>query len=315
MCRGGFCPAAVPHTEKTAEPIARYGDLEETIMMKRASQIAALAAGASLFAAAAVAEPNLDVTLEIDGEEIGTIAEAPDDSPFDQLISGWHFRTDETRALQTDDFDNPAFLAVDYGEELWGTVEGTENKSCASCHEDASVSMAGVRASVPKWNEAAGRPYTMQNFVNSCREERMGAEPWKWESTEMLGMTSFIAVQSRGMPVDVQIDGPMEEWFEKGKEIYYTRVGQLDMSCANCHQQHNGQMIRADHLSQGHSNGFPTYRLKWQGVGSLHRRFTGCMRNIRAVPYKRGSDEFVALELYLAHRGSGLAVESPSVRQ
>ena len=155
----------------------------------------------------------------------------------------------------------------------------------------------------------------MQNFVNSCREERMGAEPWKWESTEMLGMTSFIAVQSRGMPVDVQIDGPMEEWFEKGKEIYYTRVGQLDMSCANCHQQHNGQMIRADHLSQGHSNGFPTYRLKWQGVGSLHRRFTGCMRNIRAVPYKRGSDEFVALELYLAHRGSGLAVESPSVRQ
>ena len=106
----------------------------------------------------------------------------------------------------------------------------------------------------------------------------------------------------------------MEPWVKRGKELYYTRVGQLDMSCANCHEANYGKFIRADYLSQGQSNGFPTYRLKWQKVGSLHRRFKGCMKNIRAKPYKRGSDEFVAMEIYLAQRGKGLQVESPAVR-
>jgi sulfur-oxidizing protein SoxA len=73
--------------------------------------------------------------------------------------------------------------------------------------------------------------------------------------------------------------------------------------------------IRADTLSQGQSNGFPTYRLKWQKLGSLHRRFKGCNDQVRAEPYKRGSDEYVNLELYLAWRGQGLEIESPAVRQ
>ncbi|MEL6748553.1 MAG: sulfur oxidation c-type cytochrome SoxA, partial [Pseudomonadota bacterium] len=75
-----------------------------------------------------------------------------------------------------------------------------------------------------------------------------------------------------------------------------------------------GNMIRADHLSQGQINGFPTYRLKWQGLGSIHRRFKGCMKQVRATPYKPGGDEFTALELYVASRGAGLSVETPAVR-
>ena len=116
------------------------------------------------------------------------------------------------------------------------------------------------------------------------------------------------------MPVNVDVSGEMQPWFERGKDLYYARVGQLDMACSNCHEDNYGNYIRADKLSQGQSNGFPTYRFKWQKVGSLHRRFSGCMKNIRATPYKRGSDEFVALETYLAWRGIGLSVESPSVR-
>jgi sulfur-oxidizing protein SoxA len=130
----------------------------------------------------------------------------------------------------------------------------------------------------------------------------------------MLAMTAYIGMQSRGEPMGVQTDGPMAEWIEKGKDLYYTRVGQLDMACNQCHEDNYGQMIRADHLSQGNINGFPTYRFKWSGLGSLHRRFSGCMKNIRATPYKRGSDEFVALEAYLASRGAGLGIETPAVR-
>jgi len=241
-------------------------------------------------------------------------APAPKDSALEEILSGWGSRSKSTRALQQDDFDNPGFLWVDKGEELWNKVDGKAGKSCAACHDDASVSMKGVGAAMPKWDAKLGKPLTLEQRVNVCRTENMEAKPWKWESDQMLSMTAYVKNQSRGMPVNVQADGPMEPWVKRGKELYYTRVGQLDMSCANCHEANYGKYIRADFLSQGQSNGFPTYRLKWQKIGSLHRRFKGCMKNIRAIPYKVGSDEFVAMEVYLAQRGKGLQVETPSVR-
>ncbi|WP_306147651.1 MULTISPECIES: sulfur oxidation c-type cytochrome SoxA [unclassified Roseibium] len=260
-----------------------------------------------------VADENAELIVE--GEQLVTKVAAPEGHPLDELLSGWRFRSDETQALQTDDFENPAFAAVDYGSELWETEAGTSGKSCASCHGDASESMKGLRASMPKWHEGENTLMTLEDHINWSRKEHQGADPWKWESAEMLAMTAFLGLQSRGMPVNVKIDGPAKEWFNKGKDLYYTRVGQLDMSCSNCHEDNYGNMIRADHLSQGQINGFPTYRLKWQGLGSTHRRFKGCMDNIRATPFKRGSDEFTSLELYLAWRGSGLSVETPAVRQ
>ncbi len=250
-------------------------------------------------------------------EGVTTVKVAPPSKnhPFKEIISGWHFRSSETQALQQDDFENPGFLWVEQGEALWNTVDGSAGKSCATCHKDAKDSMKGVGAAMPKWDAKLKRPLTLEQRINNCRKENLKAEEWKWESNQMLSMTAYVRHQSRGMPVNVQADGPMKAWVEKGKKVYYTRVGQLDMACASCHEANFGKHIRADHLSQGHSNGFPTYRLKWQKLGSLHRRFKGCMKQIRATPYKRGSDEFVALEIYLAQRGKGLQVETPAVRQ
>ena len=102
--------------------------------------------------------------------------------------------------------------------------------------------------------------------------------------------------------------------YKKGKELYYQRVGQLDMSCSNCHEDNYGNMIRADHLSQGQINGFPTYRLKNAKLNTIHGSFKGCMKNIRATAFKEGSDEFKVLELYVASRSNGLMIVTPSVR-
>jgi sulfur-oxidizing protein SoxA len=116
------------------------------------------------------------------------------------------------------------------------------------------------------------------------------------------------------MPVDVKIDGPAQSTWEKGKEMYYTRYGQLELSCANCHEQNYDNYIRADHLSQGQINGFPVYRLKQANLITAHNRFKGCIRDTRAETFGEGSPEFVALELYVGSRGNGLSVEAPSVR-
>lgn len=273
---------------------------------------AGLALATALMAGQVSAGPD-ENELVIDGETIVTEVPAQEGNPLDTLYSGWRFRSAETQALEADDFENPGMVWVDQARDQWTVVDGTEGKSCASCHEDVETTMHGVRAGYPKFNEKAGKPFALEHQINACRTERMGAKAWKWESDEMLGMTALIGLQSRGMPVKID-EVALADAIEQGKELYYTRVGQLDMACSNCHEDHWGEMIRADHLSQGQSNGFPTYRLKWQGLGSLHRRFKGCMDNIRAEPYDRGSEEFTALEAYLAWRGQGLSVETPSVR-
>ena len=251
-------------------------------------------------------------TLMIDGQTLVTEAAAPSHLEYvDTIYSGWRFRAPETQALEMDDFDNPAFVFVEQAEEIWGTVEGSEGKACASCHADVA-DFAGLRASLPRVEE--GKLVTLEDLINKSRVEHMGAEPWKWSSGNMTAMTALIGLQSRGMPVQVAIDGEAAPFWEAGKELYYQRVGQLDMACSNCHEDNYGVMIRADHLSQGQINGFPTYRLKNAKLNSVHARFKGCMKNIRATPYAEGGDEFKALELYIASRGQGLSVETPSVR-
>jgi len=240
---------------------------------------------------------------------------APKGSPLDYLASGYWFRTKKTQSLQNDDFENPGFLWVEQGKTLWSKVDGKAGKSCASCHQKAEKTMKGVGARYPVYFPKWKKMMAIQHRVNYCRENNMKAKKWKWESGQMLGMATYIRNQSRGMAVAVKVDGSAKKFFEAGKKFYYQRRGQLDMSCAGCHQQNFGKRIRADLLSQGHSNGFPTYRLKWQKIGSLHRRFRGCNSQVRAKPYKRGSAEYTNLELYLAWRGLGLKIETPAVRQ
>ncbi|WP_088625541.1 sulfur oxidation c-type cytochrome SoxA [Oceanicola sp. 22II-s10i] len=257
-----------------------------------------------------------DDQLVINGDlEITTKAAAPAhlDGALDEVISGWHFRDDETQAMEQDDFDNPGMIFVDKARDQWAMVEGSEGKSCASCHNDPE-SMAGVKPTYPKWNEAAGEVRTIQMQVNACRTERMGAEPLKLDSDDALNMEALIASVSRGMPMNVAIDGPAQETWAKGKEIYYTRFGQLELSCANCHEQNYGNYIRSDHLSQGQIQAFPAYRLKDAKLVGVQGRFRGCVRDTRGETFAAGSPEFIALELYVASRGNGLSVEGPSVR-
>ena len=269
----------------------------------------------SAFAVAAFSDAAEDALVINEEINIVTRTAAPEhmaDTGIDEIMSGWLFRSENTRDFERDDFENPAVSAVDEARDVWAVAEGTEGKACKDCHENAEK-MAGVRTKMPKV-AANGELWSLENFINDCRTERMGAEAWGWNDSNMVNMTALISYVSRGMPVDVAIDGAAAPYWEQGKEMYYTRTGQLELSCANCHEQNYGNMIRADHLSQGQINAFPAYRLKNAKLNSIHARFKGCVRDTRAETYKPGSEEFRALELYVASRGNGLSVEGPSVR-
>jgi sulfur-oxidizing protein SoxA len=233
-------------------------------------------------------------------------------SPLEELWSGYHYAKPDTNAMQDDDFENPGMTWYDIGETNWSKKEGEAGKSCSECHKTAD--MKGVGARYPIVDAKLNKLMNVEERVNYCRKTYMKAKPWKYDSNDMLGTVIYVKAQSRDMPVSVKIDGAAAPYFEKGKKFYYERRGQMDMSCAHCHEKYYGQLIRMNILSQGQSNGFPVYRLKWQKPGSLHRRFKGCNKQVRATPFKTGSDEYMALELYLAWRGAGLGVETPAVR-
>lgn len=284
---------------------------------KTTRTLAATALGLAISGAAFAgpAEDELVIETEDGAIEIVTKTDAPPylDGALTEIYSGWLFRDDATRDMERDDFDNPAMVFVDRGIDKWNATMGKNGESCAGCHQGPE-SMAGLRAEMPRVDAKTGKLMIMEDYVNNCVTERMGLEPWGMTSANMKDMLSVISLQSRGMPVKVAIDGPAAPFWEKGKEIYYTRYGQLEMSCANCHENNYDNMIRADHLSQGQINGFPTYRLKDAGMVTVQQRFVGCVRDTRAETFKAGSDEFKALELYVASRGAGLSVEGVSVR-
>jgi L-cysteine S-thiosulfotransferase len=269
-------------------------------------------------AGAAFADPVDDkLVIETDNGPLELVTTAPAaahlEGALTTLYSGWHYREDDTRDMERDDFDNPGMVFVDMGIDSWNKAQGVNGESCVGCHEGPE-SMAGLRAVAPRVDEKTGKLMTVENYVNGCVTERMGLEAWGMTSDKMKDMLALISMQSRGMPVNVATDGAAAPFYAQGKEIYYTRYGQLEMSCANCHEDNQGLFIRADHLSQGQINGFPTYRLKDAGILSAQQRFVGCVRDTRAETFKPNSDEFKALELYVASRGNGLSVEGVSVR-
>ncbi len=228
--------------------------------------------------------------------------------------SGYQDASPETRAMQDDDASNPGFLWVQQGGALWSQRTGSAARSCADCHGDATASMRGVAARYPMYDARLERPVTLAQRIEQCRMERQGTAPAQPDSDALLALTAYVGLQSRGMPMQVTKDGPARSFYEAGRALFTQRQGQLNLSCAQCHDDRAGQRLGGSVIPQGHPNGYPEYRLEWQGMGSLERRIRNCMVGVRAEPFADDSLDLVELELYLGVRANGLAIETPGVR-
>lgn len=217
----------------------------------------------------------------------------------------------ETRAMQDDDATNPALFWLADGEALWNRKEGAAGIACTGCHGDAAVSMKGVAARYPL---VKTRPVSLEQQINACRSERQKVAPLAYESKELLALTAYVARQSRGMPIAVEWNEATRPFLETGRALFQRRQGQLNLSCAQCHDDNWGKQLAGSPISQAHPTGYPLYRLEWQGLGSLERRLRGCITGVRAESYPYGAPELVNLELYLMWRARGMKLETPAVR-
>jgi L-cysteine S-thiosulfotransferase len=234
--------------------------------------------------------------------------------PLDELRSGITFAGADIRAMQADDVANPGFLWVDRGERLWREVPAS-SQSCAGCHGDATSSMRGVAARYPAYDAATSSVLDLEARIDDCRVRRQKLAPLARESDDLLGLTAYVAAQSRGLPMAASIAGAARATWERGRDFYYARHGQMNLACAQCHEQNWGKRLYTETLSQGHGNAFPAYKLEWQSLGSLQRRIRACLFGVRAEMPSYGAPELTDVELFLAWRAQGLPIEAPGVRR
>jgi L-cysteine S-thiosulfotransferase len=228
--------------------------------------------------------------------------------------SGYADMSPETKAMQDDDTANPGMLAVLDGEALWNRKAGAANLSCAGCHGDAAASMKGVAARYPAFDAASGRPVDLEQRINLERTGRQQAPPFKYESADLLALAAYVARQSRGEPIAPPQDERLAPFAAEGEAFFNKRQGQLNLSCALCHDDNWGRRLAGNVVPQGHPTGYPLYRLEWQGIGSLQRRLRNCISGMRAETPEYGAPEYVNLELFLMRRAAGMTMESPAVR-
>lgn len=220
------------------------------------------------------------------------------------IQSGYDFLTPETQALQDDDFSNPGLLWVEKGASIF-------SKDCTGCHTVDSLKETAT--TFPKIQDS--QLINLESRINLCRTNHMNTTPLPYESDSLLSLTTFITHQAKSRTRSVSITGEAAKHYNSGRDYFFTRRGQFNLSCAQCHNGYAGQKLRGDTISQGHSNGFPAYRFEWETLGSLHRRIADCDRGIRAEPHELGAQTYIDLELYLAARSQGLAMETPAVRR
>ncbi len=228
--------------------------------------------------------------------------------------SGYEFMGRTTRAMQDDDSANPAMLWVAEGEALWAAKAGAAGSACADCHGDARASMKGVAARYPAYDAAFKRPLNLEQRINACRSAHQHAKPFAYESKSLLALSAYVALQSRGLPIAVGVDESSRSFLESGRRFYERRQGQLNLSCAQCHDDNWAKRLAGNAITQAHPSGYPLYRLEWQGVGSLQRRLRNCLIGTRTEPYAYGAQELVDLEYFLMWRARGMRFEAPAVR-
>ncbi|MBT5859974.1 MAG: sulfur oxidation c-type cytochrome SoxA [Alphaproteobacteria bacterium] len=242
---------------------------------------------------------------------------AVDHTKLDGRMSGYQYLTPEIQALQDDDSLNPGMTVLALGEELWNKVEGAAEKSCGDCHFDAEDRMWKIAARYPKYLEnipGFGEIVGLEEQINWMRERKMEAEPYAYESDEMLALATYVAYQSRLLPVEVDTRGISQWFYNHGQELYEEQRGKLSLSCADCHEDQKGNAWLEDRLSEGQSNGFPSYRLRWESLASVQRQIRWCNELVQAEPLEFGSEDMLDLTFFVRWRGRGLFVESPAVR-
>ena len=229
----------------------------------------------------------------------------------DEYINGAYIYSADKMAQWEAAEDFPPYLdVIDAGEELY-------NKDLAVFEKCFGNDVTKIRVKYPFFDEDAKQVVTLEGAINRCRTDA-GLKAYKWKKGDIAKVSSYLAYNARGQRIDVKIDSDAaKQAYAEGRDFFMKPRGQLNLSCAKCHVYNAGKKARSNTLSPllGHTTHFPVFRAKWNDLGTLHRRYEGCQKNMRAVPFKAQSETYRNLEFYQAYNSQGLELNGPGYRE
>ena len=150
--------------------------------------------------------------------------------------------------------------------------------------------------------------------------ERMASERLKAAGLTYEALTTFagprrLTLVVEGLPKatpdrEEEVKGPRANAPEQALEGFLRKTGLT-----------KDQLVERDGVffavlsSQGQPTAWPAYRMEWQAAGSLERRLRACFLGVRAEMPAYRSEDLLALQVFLAQRAQGLALEAPGVRR
>jgi len=204
--------------------------------------------------------------------------------------------------------------ALSEGETLFNTPFGN-GKTYASCFKNDGLNR---RQHYPFFDPQRKTVVTLELAINECRVNNH-EKPLAYKKGVIAKISAYMASTSTDSLINIINPNTPQALaaYNEGKQYFYSKRGQLNFSCANCHIQNAARKIRSETLSPalGHTSHFPVYRLKWASLGTLHRRFDACNKQVRAQPLKGQSETYRNLEYFLSYMSNGLPINGPASRK
>lgn len=268
-------------------------------------------------APAAVADPATDLNefREYFKKKFPTV-------PFDEYSNGLYVLPGMAEYREQWDLLNefpPYELGFADGKKRW-EAPFKNGKTFASCFKNGGKNIA---QGYPYWDEASQRVRTAEMDINDCLKKNGEPEYTNLDKdnnkrVDLAELTAYFYSLSKGQRVKINVSSPGAiKAYEEGKKFWWQRRGQLNFACANCHMDLAGKNFGGNQplsAALGHPVGWPAQRLQWGRLETIHRRYETCNSQVRAKPFKHGSDIYNNLQFYETYMSSGLPLTAPAMR-
>ena len=236
------------------------------------------------------------------------------DIKLDKYVYGALAFDSDSMAQYESIMDFPPFgTVVDQGQKMWDTPF-KNGKTYSSCFANGGKNVAG---NYPYFDDKAGKVVTFEMAINDCRTAN-GEEAYKLADAATMGtLTAYARTLSDGMLMNVKVNGAAAQAaYDTGKKHFYSRRGQLGFSCASCHVDNAGNRLRSEVLSPavGQATHWPVFRGA-ETLVTLQNRYVGCNKQVRAVPFAVGSEEYNDLEYFHSYISNGLPMKASVFRK
>ncbi|MGD8484730.1 MAG: sulfur oxidation c-type cytochrome SoxA, partial [Thioalkalispiraceae bacterium] len=170
------------------------------------------------------------------------------------------YALDESRRQEWENIEEfpPYEEGIELGKSLFAKYK------LGSCFKNGGI---GIKQNYPYFDKRSGKVRTLVADIHACLKskgvdaKKAGIKKKKGKITAIL---AYMAYTSRGKKGNVVIDPSPASMaiYTRGKTHFYAKRGQLNFSCADCHQYNSGMMARGNLLSPalGHTSHFPVWR-------------------------------------------------------